>query len=85
MNTERIEELLERLIDKQDEIISRLDTVESVLGNELRESNHRLSNIEDELNWWEDKPTLAKQLLSSLEHIDSSLHDIDISITTSMG
>ena len=66
MNTERIEELLERLIDKQDEIISRLDAVESVLEEKLNESNYKLSNIEGELNWWENKPTLAKQLLAAL-------------------
>lgn len=85
MNTERIENLLEILIDKQDDIIRRLDAVESVLENKLDDSNYKLSNIEEELNWWGDKHSLAKQLLKALEKIDSSLQDIDTSITTSMG
>lgn len=66
-------------------IENNLSTLESVLEEKLNESNSKLSNIEEELNWWEDRPTLAKQLLAALETIDSSLHDIDFSIKTSAG
>lgn len=66
-------------------IENNLSTLESVLEEKLNESNSKLSNIEEELNWWEDRPTLAKQLLAALGTIDSSLHDIDFSINTSAG
>lgn len=88
MNTERIEELLEKLIAKQDDIIYRLEMLESVVDEKLSEANARLEassltqeSIHEELNWWENKPSLAKQLLSALEHINTSLQNIDISIS----
>jgi type I restriction-modification system DNA methylase subunit len=88
MNTERIEELLEQLIAKQDDIIFRLETLESVVDGKLDESNgqleasnFKLDSIHEELNWWENKPSLAKQLLSALERIDTSLQNIDTSIS----
>lgn len=82
MNTERIEELLQELIYKQDDIINRLEMMESTIEEKLSDSNFKLTQIQEELNWWEDKPSLAKQLLSALEHIDTSLQNIDISIST---
>lgn len=81
MNTERIEELLQELIYKQDDIINRLEMMESTIEEKLSDSNFKLTQIQEELNWWEDKPSLAKQLLSALEHIDTSLQNIDISIS----
>ncbi|TDP80863.1 hypothetical protein EV672_11078 [Aquabacterium commune] len=80
MDTDRIEDLLERLIDKQDDIIRRLESIETVLDAQLGEANVRLSRVEEELNWWEDKPTLAKQLLSALEHIDRSVNEVNLSV-----
>lgn len=80
MNTDRIEKLLEQLIAKQDDIVYRLEALESVVEEQLQESNDKLSSIQEELNWWEDKPSMAKQLLSALEHIEKSLNNIDISI-----
>ena len=81
MNTERIEELLQELICKQDDIIHRLEMMESTIEEKLSDSNYKLDGIQAELNWWEDKPTLAKQLLSALQDIDGSLVNIDISIS----
>ena len=88
MNTARIEELLEQLISKQDDIIYRLETLETVVGEKLgavneklEESNSELSSINDELNWWGDKPSLAYRLLSDLETIKASVINIDTSIS----
>lgn len=83
MDTDRIEELLERLIDKQDEIIRRLESMEAVLEDQLGEVNGHLSAVEEELNWWEDKPTMAKQLLSALEEIDRSVNEVNLSVISS--
>lgn len=83
MDTDRIEDLLERLIGKQDDIIRRLESIETVLDAQLGEANVRLSRVEEELNWWEDKPTLAKQLLSALEHIDRSVNEVNLSVISS--
>ena len=82
MNTERIEELLQELIFKQDEIVYRLENMELTIKEKLSDSNYKLDGIQEELNWWEDKPTLAKQLLSALQDIDGSLGNIDISISS---
>jgi len=78
MDTDRIEDLLERLIEKQDDIIRRLESMEATLDARLEEANARLSNVEEELNWWQDKPTLAKQLLSALEGIDRSVNNLSV-------
>lgn len=83
MDTDRIEELLERLIDKQDDNIRRLESVEAVLEDQLGEANGHLSAIEEELNWWQDKPTMAKQLLSALEDIDRSVNEVNLSVISS--
>lgn len=81
MDTSRIEALLEALIDKQDEIITRIEALEQSVSydlgavtNELSTLNTNLSSgisrIHDELNWWGDGPSFAKQVIGTLESID---------------
>ncbi len=81
MDTSRIEALLEALIDKQDEIISRLESLEQsvshdigILSNELSMINTNLdsglSQVHDELNWWGEGHSFAKQVLGALQSID---------------
>lgn len=79
MDTSRIEFLLEKLIEKQDEIISRLDTLENTLinefdttGAELINISHNTQQIHEELNCWEETPSFAKELLSAIERIESN-------------
>lgn len=102
MNTVRIEELLEQLIAKQDDIICRLEALESVIEEKLEESNRELENsnlkleqlnsslensnykldsIHDELNWWEERPSLAKQFISVLDRIEVSIHNVEVSVS----
>lgn len=81
MDTSRIEALLEALIDKQDEIITRIEFLEQsvsyglgVVRDELSTLNINLSTgisqIHDELNWWGEGHSFAKQVLGTLESID---------------
>ncbi len=79
MDTSRLEELLEQLIDKQDELISRLENLETTVSSQLNETNselvdvrHALSSIHDELNWWGEGHSLAKQMLNALERIENA-------------
>ncbi|GFO57560.1 hypothetical protein GMSM_45670 [Geomonas sp. Red276] len=79
MDTTRIEELLECLIGKQDEIISRIESLESTVYQQLADSNqgisdlkYNMSQIYDELVWWGDGHSLAKQVLSALDNIESA-------------
>ena len=76
MNTTRIEELLEQLIDKQDELISRIEAMEATIEQNLSEINSGISeinrntsSINDELNWYGDGHSFAKQLLESIAGI----------------
>ena len=75
MNTSRIEELLEQLLDKQDELISRIESLEQVFSKanssilDLKDSSLEIS---DSLNWWEGKPTFATQLFKILDAIESA-------------
>jgi len=73
MNTSKLEALLEQLIDKQDELIQRIESLEETLKEQLIEANENLfevqcysSQICDELNWWSDAPSFAKELLSAM-------------------
>jgi CHASE3 domain sensor protein len=82
MDTSRLEELLEQLVDKQDELISRLEILESTVQDRLSEvhtelvsANHSLSNVHDELNWWGEGASLAKQVLEALSDIKSAVDE----------
>ena len=73
MDTSNLEALLEQLIDKQDELIQRIESLEETLKEQLIEANENLfevqcysSQIVDELNWWSDAPSFAKELLSAM-------------------
>ena len=75
MDTSRIEELLEQLLYKQDELISRIESLEQ----EFSEANSSILalkdsslEINDSLNWWEGKPTFATQLFVRLDAIESA-------------
>lgn len=79
MDTSRLEELLEQLIDKQDELISRIESLETTMSVQLNEANSELtavkdslSSIHDELNWWGEGHSLAKQVLGALSSIESA-------------
>ena len=76
MNTERIEQLLEQLIDKQDNIIDRLDALETTMGDQVQAVRDRLGDIFHELVWWGEEHTLAKQLLESLGRIETAVERI---------
>ncbi len=39
MDTSRIEELLEQLLEKQDELISRIESLETTVEQQLSEAN----------------------------------------------
>jgi hypothetical protein len=76
MDTSKIEALLEQLIDKQDDLISRIEILESTLEGQLVETNsaldevkYSLSKIYDEINWWGEEESLAKQILNILNRI----------------
>lgn len=88
MDTSRLEALLEQLIDKQDELIGRIEQLESTLEFQIQNTNSNLDelnsnsqsnleeltsvsrNIYDELNWWGEGHSLAKQLLIRLDAIE---------------
>jgi|GEM_PF-5820695 len=90
MDTSALEMLLERLIDKQDELIARLESLEYTLGDKLDEVNKNIcelqsdvsmmqasaSRINDELNWWSSNNSFAKQLLSALSDASSEISDL---------
>ena len=88
MDTSRIEALLEQLIDKQDQLILRIENLETTIENKLDEVNSSVSDLENaallihnELNWWGEDHSLAKQLVKSLNDIESNLMSIDLSIS----
>jgi predicted nuclease with TOPRIM domain len=77
MDTSRLEELLEQLIDKQDELISRIESLEATVEQQLTEANASISELQssssqiyDELNWWGEGHSLAKQVLAALDGIE---------------
>jgi hypothetical protein len=80
MDTSRLEELLEQLLDKQDELLTRLESLESTVEQQLTEANAGISSltnasslIHDELNWWgEGHHSFAKQVLGALAGIESA-------------
>lgn len=83
MDTSRIEELLERLIDKQDDLISRIESLETRIsesaydvGMHLHDINDKAGLVYDELNWWGEGQSFAKQLLGALQGIDTSISSI---------
>lgn len=81
MDTSRLEELLVQLIDKQDKLISRVESLETMLEKKLTETNDGLTDLRsissefyEEFNWWSDGHSFAKQVLSSLEGIESEIN-----------
>jgi|GEM_PF-2265590 len=68
MDTGRIEHLLELLIDKQDEILNRLDDIKSAIESNSGEVSH----IGEELNWISDH-SFAKQVIDSLASIERAI------------
>lgn len=82
MDTSRIEELLEQLLDKQDELISRIESLEATIEQQLSEANSSISDLKDsssrvndELNWWGEEHSFAKQLFSRLDAIETATGD----------
>ncbi|MDP3837579.1 MAG: hypothetical protein Q8Q54_01520 [Methylococcales bacterium] len=82
MDTSRLEYLLEQLIDKQDELISRIERLEATVEQQLTEANASISELQssssqiyDELNWWGENPSLAKQVLAALDGIESAVSE----------
>ena len=80
MDTSRLEALLEQLIDKQDELIARIESLEATVEQQLTEANAGIvklqsssSQIHDELNWWGKEHSLAKQVLAALDRIASAV------------
>lgn len=82
MDTSRLESLLEQLLDKQDELISRIESLEATVEQQLAETNTNISELQfssskiyEELIWWgeDTNPTLAKQVLRALQGIQSSI------------
>ena len=80
MDTSRLEALLEQLIDKQDELISRIESLEATVEQQLTEANVGISEVQssssqiyDELNWWGEGHSFAKQLLAALDGIESAV------------
>lgn len=85
MDTSRLEVLLERLIDKQDELIARVENLEFVLTLQVQSTNTCIEDltgvsreIHEELVWWGEGHSLAKELLSRLDAIDSSVCAISL-------
>jgi len=79
MDTSRLEELLEKLINKQDELISRIESLEATVEQQLSDANTSISELQssssqicDELNWWGEAPSFAKQVLAALDGIESA-------------
>ena len=79
MDTLRLEALLEQLLDKQDNLIARIESLEATVQQQLTEANsgisdltHAASTIHEELNWWGEGHSLAKQLLKALAAIESA-------------
>lgn len=80
MNTEKMEYLLEQLLIKQDELISRIEKLESTIEVGLGNVNSEVSDIAsssqrifDELVWWGEGHTLAKQVLQGLTSIEHAV------------
>ena len=80
MDTSRLEELLEQLLDKQDQLIARIESLEATVQQELAEANSGISDlkeassiIHEELKWWGEGESLAKQLLKTLDSIESAV------------
>lgn len=80
MNTSRLEELLEQLIEKQDELINRIENLENTIGQQLERANNGISQLHEELNWWDGGPSFAKQILSGLSAIELGLSAIEIAV-----
>lgn len=90
MNTEKIEYLLEQLLDKQDELIRRIENLESTIEIGLDNINTEVSevascskNIYEELVWWGEGHSLAKQVLQGLTSIESAIGSVETQIMMS--
>ncbi len=71
MDTSRLEELLEQLVEKQGEMISQLESLKTTV-------KYSLSTIHDELNWRGEEPSFAKEVLSTLEYMTNKLDFIAV-------
>jgi CHASE3 domain sensor protein len=90
MNTEKIEYLLEQLLGKQDELIQRIENLESTIGFGLTNINTEVSevassskSIYEELIWWGEGHSLAKQVLQGLTSIENAIGDVETQIMIS--
>jgi hypothetical protein len=79
MDTTRIEILLEQLIDKQDDLIRRIESLETEVVSELSSINSEITEVKyaaqttaTELEWWKDT-SFAAMALKSLNAIDDSI------------
>jgi uncharacterized phage infection (PIP) family protein YhgE len=84
LDTEKIEDLLAQLIEKQDELISRIASLESTVEQQLSEVNsgisdlaHSSSQINDELNWWGEGSSLAKHIVSGISDLKQTSSQIN--------
>lgn len=79
MDTTRLEELLEQLIDKQDELISRIESLEATVEGQLTEANINISSLQIDLSVIRDElsglgeGSLASRLLTALSDIESAV------------
>lgn len=67
MNTSRIESLLEQLLDKQDELILRIESLETTVEQQL-------TSVNNELNWLEPY-SFAKRMLDKQDELLSSVNN----------
>jgi uncharacterized protein (UPF0335 family) len=68
VDTSRIESLLEQLLDKQDELISRVESLEKTVEQSS-------SDVSDELKWWGDDPSFAKYVLKAFESLEAVIEE----------
>ena len=73
MDTSRLEELWDQWIEKQDDLINRIENLESTIEQHLEEANRGISLLHDEMNWWGKEHSFAKQILSGLSGIETAL------------
>lgn len=90
MNTEKIEHLLEQLLAKQDELICRIENLESTMETGLTKIDAELSEVASssisiygEMIWWGEGPTLGKQVLQSLADIETAIGNVESQIMIS--
>ena len=70
-------------MDKQDELIQRIESLEATVEQQLTEVNSGISDLKysssliyDELNWWGKEHSLAKQVLEALDRIYGAVGEL---------